>query len=321
MTIADLFSKRQQKIRPEAPDVHEYAHIPRSLRVQIVHVLRDLFGHEVTYDLNGCREAFGEIEKTLCREYALCNLPTKPTDLTTSPDVRVIDFLLHEEDQEKVLDVVEVSFRLLTRLRSSPEWQSRVPQEKFDKAVTELNSRFREYGIGYHYQNGEMVRIESQFLHAELVKPALALLTAKEYAEANAEFLKALKHCRKGETKECLNECLKTFESTMKAICIKKKWAFKPKDTAKELIDVCLKNGLTPPLIHSHIRGVRATLARGIPTIRNRLPGHGREVELMDVPPHYARYMLHLTAATIQFLIESEKALQVSGAKGEIHGQ
>ena len=64
------------------------------------------------------------------REYALCNLPTKPTDLTTSPDVRVIDFLLQEEDQEKVLDVVEVSFRLLTRRRSSPEWQSRIPQEK-----------------------------------------------------------------------------------------------------------------------------------------------------------------------------------------------
>jgi len=310
MTIADLFSKRQQKIRPEAPDVHVYALIPRPLRFQIAHILRDLLGHEVSYDLNGCLEAFGEIERTLCREYGLCNLPTKPADFTTTPDVRVIEFLLHEEDQEKVLDVVEVSFRLLNRLRSSPEWQSRIPQEKFDRAVTELNARFRECGIGYQYENGEMVRIESQFLHAEVVKPALALLSAKEYAEANAEFLKALEHDRKGETKACLNECLKTFESTMKAICTKRKWAVKSKDTAKDLIDVCLKNGLTPPLIHSHIRGVRATLARGIPTIRNMLPGRGQEVELMDVPPHYARYMLHLTAATIQFFIESEKALK-----------
>jgi len=310
MTIADLFSKRHQKIRPVDPDVQEYALIPRRLRVQIAHILRDLLGHEVTYDLNGCLEAFGEIELTLCREYGLCNLPTTPTGLTTTPDVRVIDFLLHEEDQRKVLDVVEVSFRLLNRLRSSPEWQSRIPQEKFDKAVTELNARLGECGIGYQYENGEMVRIESQFLHAEVVKPALALLSAKEYAEAHAEFLKALEHNRKGETKECLNECLKTFESTMKAICTKRKWAFKSKDTAKDLIDACLKNGLTPPLIHSHIRGVRATLARGIPTIRNRLPGSGQEVELMDVPPHYARYMLHLTAATIQFFIESEKALK-----------
>ena len=42
MTIADLFSKRQQKTRPEVPDVHEYAQIPGSLRVQIAHILRDL---------------------------------------------------------------------------------------------------------------------------------------------------------------------------------------------------------------------------------------------------------------------------------------
>jgi AbiJ N-terminal domain 4 len=310
MTIADLFSKRQQKTRPEVPDVHEYAQIPGSLRVQIAHILRDLFGHRVTYDLNCCVEAFGEIEQTLCGEYGLCILPTKLTDLTTTPDVRVIDFLLREGDQEKVLDLVEVSFRLLTRLRLSPEWQGRVPQEKFDRAVTELNARFREYGIGYQYENGEIVKVESQFIHAQVVKPALALLRAEEYTQANAEFLKALEHYRKGETKDCLNECLKTFESTLKVICTKRKWAFKSKDTAKELIDLCLKNGLTPPLIHSHIRGVRATLARGIPTVSNRLSGRRQEVQLTDVPPHYASYMLHLTAATIQFLVESEKAFK-----------
>ena len=310
MTIADLFSKRHQKTRPEARDVHQSTQITAPLRVHIAHILRDLFGHRVTYDLNGCVEAFGEIEQALCGEYGLCILPTKPTDLTTTPDARVIDFLLHEEDQQKIIDLVEVSFRLLTRLRLSPEWQSRITQEKFDRAVAELNARFREYGIGYQYENGEIVRVESQFIHAEVVKPALALLSAEEYAEANAEFLKALEHCRKGETKECLNECLKSFESTMRAICTKRKWAFKSKDTAKELIDVCLKNGLTPPLIHSHIRGVRATLARGIPTVSNRLSGRRQEVQLVDVPPHYASYMLHLTAATIQFFIESEKALK-----------
>ena len=310
MTIADLFSKRHQKIHPASLDLHEHVQIPRPLRVRIAHILRDLFGHSVTYDLNGCREAFGEIEHALCREYGLCILPTKPTDLTTTPDERVIDFLLHEEDQKKVLDVVEASFRLVPRLKSSPEWQSRISQEKFDRAVTDLNTRFREYGIGYQYENGEIVRVESQFIHAEVVKPAVALLSAEEYAEANAKFLKALEHYRKGEIEECLNECLKTFESTMKVICIKKKWAFKPKDTAKELIDVCLKNGLTPPLIHAHIRGVRATLARGIPTVRNSLHGHGQEDQLMDVPPHYAAYMLHLTAATVQFFVESEKAFK-----------
>jgi hypothetical protein len=95
----------------------------------------------------------------------------------------------------------------------------------------------------------------------------------------------------------------------MKAICTKRNWAFKSNDTASALIDVCLKNDLIPPLIQSHISAVRAALESGIPTIRNRLSGHGQGAQVVIVPEHYASYMLHLTATTIQYLIESEKAL------------
>ena len=51
MAIIDLFSKRQKVLRKEVPDVYEYAQIPQPLRVQIVHILRDLFGHHKDYDL------------------------------------------------------------------------------------------------------------------------------------------------------------------------------------------------------------------------------------------------------------------------------
>jgi hypothetical protein len=218
-----------------------------------------------------------------------------------SVDEEVINFVLNESDHERVLDVVEISFHLNVPFRSSDTVQ---------KAILELNARFRERGIGYQYESGEMIRVDSQLIHAEVVKPALALLTAPEYAGANAEFLKAFEHHRKGDTKECLNECLKAFESTMKAICTKRQWAFNPTDAAKDLIDLCLKYDLIPQLIQCHIGGVRAALESGIPTIRNRLSGHGQGPTVVDVPPHYASYMLHLTATTIQFLVESEKALK-----------
>jgi hypothetical protein len=110
-------------------------------------------------------------------------------------------------------------------------------------------------------------------------------------------------------TKDCLSECLKAFESTMKAICTKRAWIFKPTDAAKDLIDICLKHDLIPPLMQSHIGGLRAALESGIPTIRNKLSGHGQGPTVITVPPHYASYMLHLTATTIKFLVESEKAL------------
>ena len=312
MVVFDLFSKRQKKIRKGEPDVYEYTQIPQPLRVQIVHILRDLFGHPVRYD-NTSLQAFGAIEKVLSREYGFLSLAPRTVALNAldrNAHDRVINFLLNEPDHERVLDVVEVSFSLLAQVRRSNfEWLARVPQETFDGAIAELNARFREHGIGYQYESGKIIRIDSQMIHAQVVKPVLNLLTATEYAGANAEFLTAFEHYRKGNTKECLNECLKAFESTMKAICTKREWAFKSTDTAKELMDVCLKKGLIPPLIQSHIGGIRAALESGIPTIRNRLSAHGQGTDVVPVPPHYASYMLHLTATTIQFLVESEKAL------------
>jgi hypothetical protein len=311
MAIVNIFSKRQKVLRKEVPDVYEYARIPQPLRVQIAHILRDLFGRPLGSDKNRCIAAFTQIEQCLCREYGLFKFPSKANNYDEHAQERVIHFLLTEPNHERILDVVEISFQLLSLLlKSHFEWQRWVPQEKFDEAIEELNARFREHGIGYQFESGEIIRVDSQLIHAEVVKPALALLTAPEYAGANAEFLKAFEHYRKGDIKECLNECLKAFESTMKAICTKRNWAFKPTDAAKELIDVCLKNSLIPPLIQSHIGGVRAALESGIPTIRNRLSGHGQGAQVVDVPLHYASYMLHLTATTIQFLVESEKALK-----------
>jgi hypothetical protein len=303
MAIVNLFSKRQKVLRKEVPDVYQYTEIPRALRVQIIHILRDVFGFpQGRYDTR-CIEDFQVINDALCREYGVFGLSQK---ILNTVDEQVVDFLLTVPDHEKVLDVIEIAFRLMV-------WKvhnGQLSRQDEEDAISELNARFREHGVGYQHEAGEIIRVDSQLIHAQVVKPALVLLTAKEYAGANAEFLKAFEHYRKGDTKGCLNECLKAFESTMKAICTKRNWAFKPTDAAKELIDVCLKNGLIPPLIQSHIGGVRAALESGIPTVRNRLSGHGQGAKVIDVPSHYASYMLHLTATTIQYLVESEKALK-----------
>jgi hypothetical protein len=312
MAVIDVFSKRQKALRKEVPDVYEYAKIPQRLRVQLAHILRDLFGHPTRYDSNGCLKAFEAIEKLLSREYGLFHLGKTEMAVYQNADDRVIEFLLNDENHERVLDVVEVSFRFLGYLlQTNFDWQRRVSEEDYNSAVSELNARFHEHAIGYQYERGQIIRVDSQLIHAEVVKPALALLTAPEYAGANAEFLKAFGHYRKGETKDCLTESLKAFESTMKAICTKRKWTFKPTDAARELIEVCLKHDLIPPLMQSHIGGLRAALESGIPTIRNRTPGagHGQGPTVVNVPPHYASYMLHMTATTIKFLVESEKAL------------
>src|SRR5207245_2713496 len=54
-----------------------------------------------------------------------------------------------------------------------------------EEAVAELNARFLEHGIGYRYESQEIIRVDSEFLHAEAVKPALVLLRDKDYQGAN----------------------------------------------------------------------------------------------------------------------------------------
>lgn len=304
MAVVDIFSKRQKALRGEIKDVYQYAEIPHALRVQIVHLLRDLFGEHVQYDSNHCLSYFQSLSDVLTREYGMFVLSREPM-----VDRQVVDFVLKIADCEQVIDVVELSFRSARRWLGSGSFIAIRSEKKLDAAVEELNTRFREHGVGYQYESGEMIRVDSQLIHAEVVKPVLALLSANEYAGANAEFLTAHEHYRKGDTKECLNECLKAFESTMKAICEKHGWPYKPTDTAAALIGICLQNELIPQELQSHFSAVRATLESGIPTIRNRRSAHGQGAQVIEVPEHYASYMLHLTATTIKFLVQAEKAL------------
>jgi hypothetical protein len=174
-----------------------------------------------------------------------------------------------------------------------------------NEAIADLNHRFLQRGVGYQYVSGKIIRYDSQFLHAEVVKPALDLLQDKLYQGANDEFLKAHEHYRKGEIKDCLADSLSALESTLKTICHKRRWTFQPKDTAKPLLEICFKNGLISPFLQSHYSALQSTLESGVPTVRNKLGGHGQGPQVIDVPAFYAAYSLHMTASAIQFLIEA----------------
>ena len=88
--------------------------------------------------------------------------------------------------------------------------------------------------MGYQYESGQIIRVDSQLIHNAVVKPALLLLRSDHLKGANSEFLSAHKHYREQEYKECLNDCLKAFESVMKGICEKRKWAYDHGDAAKK---------------------------------------------------------------------------------------
>lgn len=167
-----------------------------------------------------------------------------------------------------------------------------------------MNHRFKEHGVGYQFDGGEIIKVDSTYVHSEIVKPTIKLLWNKKFEGANNEYLKAHDHYKHGRNKECLSECLKAFESTMKIICKEKNWAYNDMDTSKNLIQICFKNDLIPSFTQNQFTSLRNLLESGVPTIRNRLGGHGQGQVPQKVDDEMTRYALNLTGTNIIFLIE-----------------
>lgn len=307
MGILDLFSKRQKAIRGEMPDVYTYDAIPNTLRVQVCHILQDALGDGSPYERQS-EAAYKAAVEALRREYGVFVLP--PSSGREAFVEELFNFILSEQDVEHVLDAIEVAFRLVNNAARDYYFLRRTDSsERADDAISELNGRFREHGVGFEFSNDQVIRIDTEYVHAEVVKPALRLLSGKKYDGARQEFLSAHAHYRAGNTKECLNDCLKSFESTMKAICDARGWTYKAGATSKDLINTCFDNGLVPVFWQSHFSSLRQELESSVPTGRNKLGGHGQGTTPVVVPSHIAAYMLHMTAATIVFLAEADIAL------------
>lgn len=310
MAIIELFSKRQKKLLGEVADVYSYEDLPNPLRVQIVHIWKDTLGEAKQYWEGEVRHAYEFIVETLCREYGLFKLPGANEYGDREYILELANFFLREKDVEKALDAIELSFKVIDRSTRNYGYLCRNnASERADNAISELNSRFKEHGIGFQFVNGEIIRVDSELIHSEAVKPALRLLNSKQYQGAQQEFLSAYEHYRHGKHKESLNDCLKAFESTMKAICDKRKWSYQSNATAKVLIQVCFDNGLVPTFWQQQLSSLRSMLESSVPTGRNKLSGHGQGSSPTSVPAYLVAYMLHMTASTLVFLTTAEQEI------------
>lgn len=284
-------------------DVYQYTNIPNEFRVQVVHIVRDTIGEDSNYDTESAL-LYRLIHQTLCKEYGVFSLKK----YNNSNYEAIFDYFLAEKNYEKCLDIIEICFKIIDGYIRSNHWKFRELSQKPDDAIEELNIRFKEVGLGYQFESGELVKVDSQFIHSDVVKPTLQILGKhSNYRGANDEFLSAHEHYRHQRYKECLNDCLKSFESLMKAIHKKHSWQFNDTDTAKKLINSCLSNNLVPEYLQNQFSSIRILLESGTPTIRNKEGGHGQGSEITKVPEYLASYTLHLTATNLLFLAKCEE--------------
>jgi hypothetical protein len=277
----DLYSKRKKAV--ENPPTEFRYDLPDEFRNQVWHIWKDAIGYvqnptrtTVLGDRFGLEgqdricSLYARISETLCDELGAVRLPG------SGPCDALFRFFL-ASDSDVALSVIEVSFAGIFAGQDSYDFMTWVsPQLKAEDAVKKLNMRFQEHSIGYRLEQGRIVRLDSEFLHTETTEPAFRLLYQHGYQGALDEFMMAHKHFRQGQAHydDCLTNCLKSLESTLKTICDRRKWKYNPLDTASKLFDSVFSNGIIPNYLQSHFSGLRCALESGVPTIRNREGGH-----------------------------------------------
>lgn len=310
MPVYDLFSRRKRhREKAGQPDVYQYDDLPQPLRVQIAHIWRGAIGKYGVDQLGigikpPSNDHWNLMCDAMCREKGVFSLGSGIT-----PADQCVNYLLTAPTDD-ALDIIEFSFRLIdmvVRKRGRGGGESGITQSP-DDAIAELNQRFLSHGVGYQFVNSAIVRVDSQYIHSEVVKPALTLLHQPGFEGPEQEFTKAFEHYRRGNEKEAVAEALKAFESTMKSICKARGWAYDKNAPAKKLLEVVFANGLIESHLQSHFAAFRSALESGLPTLRNKTSGHGQGPQPRHIPRYYAAYALHLAAADIVFLIDAHSA-------------
>ncbi|EJL6721258.1 HEPN domain-containing protein [Vibrio alginolyticus] len=305
MGIFDLYSSRN---KPKYPELYQYTKASDKLRKQLVHIFADTIGMNTGDRWTGpmhSEHLYSQMFLIISREYGVFEFYGHNQGSFKWLERHIQDARTTEE----FLDILELTCKHI-ELVVSENWHayhSQGARQHPDDAINEINERMRRDGFGYEYTNGQLIRVDSQYVHAEVVKPALSILD--NHNGAREEFLSAHEHYRHNKYEECLVDCNKAFESLMKSIYSKRGWDYQKTATAKKLIRVGLDNGLIPSYLQEQFNHFSSLLESGIPTIRNKEAGHGQGESVRDVPKALVKYALHLTATNVVFLGDCDIAL------------
>ncbi|HZU70928.1 MAG TPA: hypothetical protein VFA09_26870 [Ktedonobacteraceae bacterium] len=300
--------------RPEENlDVYQYDVLPDTFRRQVIHILVDTLGvyRDGRYSSLSLPSANGRWETLFSRYTREMGIFHLENDPDANPYEQCLRYI-QAAPTEQTLDFIDCAFQFIDRdLRQDSEYIVHVPGRGYqvrlvDEAIVELNQRFQEHHIGYQFQNGELIKQTDQYLHEEVVLPALTLLTGPQFRGAQDEFLSAHRHYREQRYKEAVADALKAFESTMKSILDDRGWHYeRERDTARNLLQILFDHQLIPAMLQSQFTQLRGLLESGLLPVRNRTSGHGQGAEPVALPKYIAEYALHVAAANIVFLVQA----------------
>jgi hypothetical protein len=104
---------------------------------------------------------------------------------------------------------VELGFKWIDSYYRQEIGYFTLPKITPDEAIDELNARFREHGVGYQYESGNIIRVDSQIIHSEAVKPVLHLLSDDRFKARMMNFCERTNTTGMGATRNVLTTASK----------------------------------------------------------------------------------------------------------------
>lgn len=312
MAIVRLFTQREEEpTNTDRLDVYQYDNTPPSLRVQLNQISIEALGEAgvrgdgiVRGDLEN--NLWYDIEKIFLREKGLHRIAEG-----FCSGVRVLNFM-HSCSTADWLDLLEL---IVLGIQVMGDDQHHAERHQWNvtvepkQAIQEINYRLRRAAVGYQIEEDHLIRVNSQFIHSEIVKPALALLSGTGFAGPRQEFLVAHEHYRAGEYRQAVGLAASALESTFKAIFDEKGWTYNKGARISDLVKVARANHLWPDYLDTSFEQLVATLQSGLPKIRDNDSAHGQGAHPRQVPSYIAAYALHLAASKIVFVSEAARSL------------
>lgn len=296
MPLIDIYSRRKRQAAKTTVDIYQYVDLSPKLRQQMLFAFDHMVEAAVKGTSTSVEEFWRLVVEVLREEEGVQSLGQRP-HMTCR--IEFGSWFKANNDVDPVLDAVEIVTRFCNYF-APRGYDSTV--SAVNVHVTTLNDRMLEAQFGFQVEAGTIVELSSQFAHAEIVVPALHVLSEKRFATADAEFRKAHKEFRDQSYADCITDCGKALESVFKVIATERSWpGVDDNSTLAKLIEAAAANNLFPGYMGEQVKGLRAML-QGIGTVRNKDGAHGKG----DAPSHadrdLAAYQLHQTASALLFL-------------------